>query len=108
MAGKSNLAEVDWIARTEDVSVRINTLGPGQGTPWHYHSVVNDDVLCLADPVEVWLRDPDETIRLRPGQRQHIPAGRIHRVLNPTSAPLRYLLVQATGPYDFIEVKTDH
>jgi quercetin dioxygenase-like cupin family protein len=105
MVGNSNLAEVEWIAKTEDVSVRINTLAPGQGTPWHYHSVVNDDVLSLADPVEVRLRDPDETIRLVPGQRLHIPAGRIHRVLNPTSAPLRYLLIQATGPYDFIEVK---
>jgi quercetin dioxygenase-like cupin family protein len=107
MTGISNSAEVEWIAKTEDVSVRINTLAPGQGTPWHYHTVVNDDVLCLKDPVEVWLRDPDETVCLVPGQRLYIPAGRIHRVLNPTSAPLRYLLVQATGPYDFIEVKTD-
>jgi quercetin dioxygenase-like cupin family protein len=105
MAGKSNLADVEWIAKTEDVSVRINTLAPGQGTPWHYHSVITDDVFCLADPVEVWLRGPEETIRLAPGQRQHIPAGRVHRVVNSTSSPLRYLLIQATGPYDFIEAK---
>jgi quercetin dioxygenase-like cupin family protein len=105
MAGNSNLAEVEWIAKTEDVWVRINTLAAGQGTPWHYHSVVNDDVVCLEDPVEVWLRGPEETVRLAPGQRQHIPAGRIHRVLNPTSEPLRYLLIQAPGPYDFIEAK---
>jgi mannose-6-phosphate isomerase-like protein (cupin superfamily) len=105
MTGPSNLAEVEWLARTEDVSVRVNTLAPGQGTPWHYHSVVNDDVFCLTEPVEVWLRSPDETVQLAPGQRQRITAGRIHRVMNPSSVPVRYLLIQATGPYDFIEVK---
>jgi quercetin dioxygenase-like cupin family protein len=105
MAGINNLADVEWIAKTDSVAVRINTLAPGQGTPWHYHSAIDDDVFCLTVPVQVGLRDPHETIHLLPGQRQHIPAGRIHRVVNPTTEPLRYLLIQATGPYDFIEVK---
>ena len=101
MTGKNNLAEVEWIARTEDVSVRVNTLAPGQGTPWHYHTVINDDIFGLTEPVEVWLRGPDEVVRLAPGQRQHVPPGRVHRVVNPSQAALRYLLIQATGPYDF-------
>jgi len=103
----SRFAEVEWIARTADVSVRVNTLAPGQGTPWHYHSVVTDDVFCLEQPVEVDLRDPDETFGLAPGQRVRIAAGRVHRVVNRAGAPLRYLLVQATGAYDFIEVKEE-
>jgi quercetin dioxygenase-like cupin family protein len=101
----SYLADVEWIARTEDVAVRVNTLAPGQGTPWHYHSSVADDVFCLEEPVEVGLRGPDETVALRPGQRQRIAPKRVHRVVNRGAGPLRYLLVQATGPYDFIEVK---
>jgi quercetin dioxygenase-like cupin family protein len=105
MAGGAQVAEVEWIARTEDVMVRVNTLAPGQGTPWHHHSVVNDDVFCLEDAVEVGLRGPEETVTLRPGQRQRIPAGRVHRVLNRSVLPVRYLLIQATGPYDFLEAK---
>jgi quercetin dioxygenase-like cupin family protein len=105
MAAGSRVAEVEWIAKTGDVSVRVNTLGPGQGTAWHYHSVVTDDVFCLEQPVEVGLRDPDQTVVLNPGQRQRIIAGRVHRVVNRAALPLRYLLIQATGPYDFIEVK---
>ena len=42
--------------------------------------------------------------RLTPGQRQHVSAGRVHRVVNRGSSPARYLLVQATGTYDFHEV----
>lgn len=105
MSGASRVANVEWIARTDDVSVRINTLAPAQGTPWHYHSVVTDDVFCLEDPVEVGLRGPDETVALQPGQRQRIAAGRVHRVVNRAGKPVRYLLVQATGRYDFVEVE---
>ncbi len=105
MPGGSRVAEVEWIAKTAEVGVRINTLAPGQGTPWHYHTAVADDVFCLEHPVEVGLRGPDETITLRPGQRQSIPAGRVHRVVNRAGVPVRYLLVQATGRYDFVEAE---
>lgn len=93
--------DVEWIARTDTVGVRVNTLGPGVATPWHFHTAVADDVFCLEAPIEVGLRGPDETVTLAPGQRQHIPAGRVHRVANRARTAARYLLVQATGPYDF-------
>ncbi len=66
--------------------------------------MVTDHVFCLEDGLEVGLRDPDDTVPLLPGQRQDIPPGRVHRVANTRSRPLRYLLVQATGAYDFNEV----
>lgn len=97
--------DVEWLARTDQVQVRVNTLGPGQGTPWHFHTAVTDHVFCLDDGLEVGLRDPDATALLSPGQRQEILPGRIHRVVNTTPRPLRYLLIQATGAYDFNEVK---
>jgi quercetin dioxygenase-like cupin family protein len=100
-----DFSSVEWLARTADVQVRINTLGPGQGTPWHFHRVVTDDVFCLDDGLEISLRSPDEVVALRPGQRRSIAPGRVHRVVNTTDRPNRYLLVQATGAYDFNEVK---
>jgi quercetin dioxygenase-like cupin family protein len=95
--------EVEWLARTADVQVRVNTLAPRQGTPWHFHTVVTDDVFCLEEGLEVHLRAPEEVVVLRPGARQSIAPGRVHRVVNTTARPLRYLLVQATGRYDFVE-----
>lgn len=96
--------EVEWIARTETVGVRVNTLGPGAATPWHFHTEVADDVFGLDTPVEVGLRAPDETVVLPPGGRVHVAPGRVHRVVNRGAGPARYLLVQATGRYDFNEV----
>jgi quercetin dioxygenase-like cupin family protein len=102
MTERTVVDQVEWVVKTPEVGVRINTLAPGQATPWHHHSVVDDDIFCLADPIEIGLQDPDETRTLAPGQRQHIPAGQIHRVVNRNPGPVRYLLIQATGPYDFI------
>jgi quercetin dioxygenase-like cupin family protein len=101
MAEEPRFDEIEWIARTDTVGVRVNTLGPGRATPWHFHTSVADDVFCLETPVEIGLRDPDETVTLAPGQRQHIAPGRVHRVVNRGPGTARYLLVQATGPYDF-------
>ncbi len=101
MAISDHFADVEWIARTADVNVRINTLPARRGTPWHYHTVVTDNVFCLEGELQVDCKDPDQTVTLRPGERAEIPPRRVHRVLNCTDRNQRYLLVQATGPYDF-------
>jgi len=104
MAPDDRFSGVEWIARTDDVAGRLNPLAPGRGTPWHFHTVVTDDVFCLEAELEIGLRGPDEIVTLRPGERQRIAPGRVHRVVNRSERPVRYLLVQATGKYDFNEV----
>ena len=104
MAATSRFADTEWLARTEDVAVRVNTLAPGQQTPWHFHGIVTDDVFALDEGIEVELRDPAATVTLRPGGRQRIEPRRVHRVANRSGQPARYLLIQATGRYDFNEV----
>jgi mannose-6-phosphate isomerase-like protein (cupin superfamily) len=99
-----NHTPMEWIANTPDVRVRVMTLAPGAGTPWHFHHHVTDFMFGLDDGVTVSLRDPDTSIALGPGQRCDVPPGRVHRVLNGSDHPARYLLVQATGEYDFVEV----
>ena len=107
MATPAHFAEVEWIAKSADIQVRINTLAPGSATPWHFHTAVTDNIFCLEGEIEVGLRDPDRTETLRPGGRQEISPGRVHRVVNHGDRALRYLLVQATGPYDFQVVASD-
>lgn len=104
MAASDRFAEVEWLAKTDDVGVRVNTLGPEAATPWHFHTVVTDNVFCLEEGLVVGLRGPDESVALRPGQRLEIAPRRVHRVVNASTRPLRYLLVQATGRYDFHQV----
>jgi quercetin dioxygenase-like cupin family protein len=104
MAADDRFSGVEWIARTDDVAVRLNPLAPGQGTPWHFHTAVTDDIFCLEEALEVGLRGPDESVTLRPGERVRVAPGRVHRVVNRAARPVRYLLVQATGKYDFNEV----
>ncbi len=105
MTADATFTETEWLARTDDVSVRVNTLAPGQGTSWHFHTKVTDDVFALDDGIEVRERDPDGVFRLGPGERHRVPPGRIHAVANGGTVPARYLLVQATGRYDFNAVE---
>ena len=95
----------EWLAKTDQVQVRVSTLKPHGDVPWHFHSVITDNIFGLEEGLEVGLRDPEETVSLLPGQRQDIAPGRVHRVVNKTARPLRYLLIQGTGRYDFNEVK---
>ncbi len=105
LGGMPSFENVEWLARTDDVQVRVNTLGPQQGTAWHFHTTVTDHVFCLDEGLEVGLREPDELVALRPGERSTIAPGRVHRVVNTLPRPVRYLLVQATGRYDFNAVE---
>ncbi len=104
MSESDGFSQVEWIARTDSVGVRVNTLGPGRATPWHFHGEVTDTVVFLDEGIEVGLRAPDRTAPLRPGEIQRIPPRRVHRIANRSERPARYLLVQATGRYDFQEV----
>jgi mannose-6-phosphate isomerase-like protein (cupin superfamily) len=102
---RPELAAVEWVAKTDEVAVRVLTLVAGEGTPWHFHTQVTDHVFALDDGLVVALRDPEQQLPLRPGERTDIAPRRVHRVLNASGRPLRYLLVQATGRYDFNAVE---
>ena len=89
------------LIKTQDVSVRILVLAPGEVAPWHYHREITDNMFCLSGCLDVQLQNPDQALSLQPGQRCEVAAGRVHRVINPTEQEARYLLVQGVGAYDF-------
>jgi quercetin dioxygenase-like cupin family protein len=78
-------------------------LAPRQALPWHYHTNF-DRMYCLSGTVVVETRMPLVRNELRPGQHCHVAARKAHRVLNPTDAPARYLIVQSGAPYDFFPI----
>ncbi len=92
----------EWLAKTDQVYVRIMVLAPGESTPWHFHSEMTDNVFCLEGCIQVLVRQPgQEIVTLTRGQRRRIPPHQPHCVANAGAQPARYLLVQATGRYDF-------
>jgi len=89
------------ILKTKDVSVRIMPLGPKANKPWHFHRNVIDNIFCLSGTIVIRLKNPQEELVLKPGDRIEILPYRIHQVVNPEVQDSTYLLVQGVGEYDF-------
>lgn len=92
----------ETLIETEEVRVRVMTLHPGEATPLHHHTEVTDHMVGLAGALLVEIKNPDETIKLKPGARCKVLPGRVHQVINSSSTEsASYLLIQGVGHYDF-------
>ncbi len=95
------MQESEVIVKTESVLVRIMVLTPHEVAEWHYHTHVTDNIFCLTGIILVRMQNPDEEVRLTPGGRCLMEAGRIHQLENCKESTSSYLLVQGIGEYDF-------
>ncbi|HEY5728559.1 MAG TPA: cupin domain-containing protein [Anaerolineales bacterium] len=95
------MREVEIIAKTDKVRVRIMSLDPREIADWHYHTEVTDDIFCLTGTIIIRVQEPDEEYKLAPGDRCRIKTGRVHQLENLENKESTYLLVQGTGRYDF-------
>ena len=95
------MKESEVIVKTDNVRVRIMSLAPREIADWHYHTQVTDDIFCLTGTILVRMKNPDEEVRLLPGQRCQIKIGRVHQLENLDNDEATYLLVQGIGKYDF-------
>lgn len=86
--------------------VRIITLAPDEVGPWHWHTHVTDQTVCLAGRLLLDIESPPVTFELVAGTAQVVSAHprQVHRVRNPAAVPATYLLIQHGGAYDFNEV----
>ena len=87
---------------TADARVTLLTLDPGQSIPPHRHSTVTDDTFCLSGTARLHIGDPPVFRTLAPGERATVPPDTVHGVANAGSVPVRLLLVQGPGTYDFL------
>jgi len=95
------MQEIDVIAKTDSLWVRIMSLAAREIASWHYHTQVVDDIFCLTGNILVRRQEPKEEIRLSPGQRVRIETNRVHQLENLEGTESTYLLVQGIGKYDF-------
>jgi quercetin dioxygenase-like cupin family protein len=77
-------------------------LSKTQKVPWHYHNNVADTFYVLEGELRIFLQQPKEEIRLRPGETYTAHAGRPHLVTNAGEASVSFLVLQGIGEYDFV------
>lgn len=105
MKDASAFYEVERRARhAERPGFRISELqiSPTQKVPWHYHSNVQDTFYVLEGEIRIFLRDPKEEVRLRPGETYSVKPRRPHLVVNGGDRSATFLVLQGVGEYDFV------
>jgi quercetin dioxygenase-like cupin family protein len=101
----SHLYEVERRDRhAERPGFRISELqlSPTQTVPWHCHTNISDTFYVLAGEMRLFLQDPRQAVRLRPGESFVAAAGRPHLVTNAGETSLTFLIMQGIGEYDYV------
>jgi quercetin dioxygenase-like cupin family protein len=76
-------------------------IGPTQEIPWHSHNGAQDTFYVLEGEILLSLREPEEEMRLRPGEIYAVLPGRPHRVMNGGASSATFLVLQG-GTYDYV------
>jgi quercetin dioxygenase-like cupin family protein len=92
---------VEPVAVSNDVQVRVFTLAHGDIIPWHYHRESTDHYFVLRGILTIETRDPDNRRVLTVGERYKILPGTTHRISNESASECQFLLVQGVGKYDW-------
>ena len=101
----SGLYEVERRARhAERPGFRISELqiSPTQQVPWHFHTSVQDTFYVLVGELRLFLREPKEDVRLKPGETYSVRPGRAHLVTNAGQTSATFLVLQGIGEYDYV------
>ena len=77
-------------------------ISPTQTVPWHFHTNIQDTFYVLEGELRIFLRDPKEDVRLRPGQTYAVRPGRAHLVTNAGQTSATFLVLQGIGEYDYV------
>ena len=91
-------------AEREGFRIRELCLSPDQEVPWHLHSNIGDTFYTLEGVLNIALRSPDEVVQLATGKSYEVVAGRPHRVTSASPDPVRFLILQGIGQYDYVPV----
>jgi quercetin dioxygenase-like cupin family protein len=101
----SGLYEVERRAlHAERPGFRISELqiSPTQRVPWHFHSNISDTFYVIEGSIRLFLREPDEEVRLGPGETFRVGPRRPHLVANGGDRSATFLVLQGVGEYDYV------
>lgn len=77
-------------------------LSPTQTVPWHFHTNIADTFYVLDGEMRLFLQNPKEEVRLKPGETYTAVAKRPHLVTNAGKGSLVFLVLQGMGEYDYV------
>jgi quercetin dioxygenase-like cupin family protein len=77
-------------------------ISPTQKVPWHLHNNIDDTFYVVAGKIRLFLREPNEDLRLAPGDSYRVKAGRAHLVTNDGETSATFLVLQGIGEYDYV------
>ena len=77
-------------------------LSAAQKVPWHFHNNVADTFYVLEGELRIFLQQPKEEVRLKPGQTFTAVARRPHLVTNAGKDSVTFLVLQGIGEYDYV------
>ncbi|MBV9835714.1 MAG: cupin domain-containing protein [Alphaproteobacteria bacterium] len=77
-------------------------LSPTQKVPWHFHNNISDTFYVLEGEMRLFLQNPKQEVRLKPGESFVAAAGRPHLVTNAGQTSLTFLIMQGVGEYDYV------
>ena len=77
-------------------------LSPTQTVPWHFHTNIADTFYVLDGEMRLFLQNPKEEVRLKPGDTYTAVAKRPHLVTNAGKTSLTFLVLQGMGEYDYV------
>ena len=77
-------------------------LSPTQTVPWHFHTNIADTFYVLEGEMRLFLQNPKEEVRLKPGETYTAVAQRPHLVTNAGKTSLTFLIMQGIGEYDYV------
>ena len=101
----SHLYEVEHRARhAQRPGFHISELqlSPTQTVPWHFHTNIADTFYVLEGEMRLFLQNPKEEVRLKPGETYTAVAKRPHLVTNAGKTSLLFLVLQGMGEYDYV------
>ena len=106
--GDDQIAGEEAIAEGADLQVTMLTLDRGQSVPWHLHSTITDQFVCLEGCLVVETRSAKGTYKLAVGERCTVGPGVQHLVHVEDYGPCRLLVIQGVGLYDQVPAKAQH
>jgi quercetin dioxygenase-like cupin family protein len=95
------LEKRETLVENGELKLSVLTLAAGQEVPWHWHTTVSDQILCIEGPMVVETRAPAARFELQPGESCSVPAKRAHRVGGRDGGRCRFAILQGVGRYDF-------
>ena len=77
-------------------------IGPSQTIPWHCHTETQDTFYVINGAIRIFAREPEEEVRLMPGDTYSVRPGRPHHVANAGDTSAVFLILQGMGAHDFV------